>query len=65
MAISKKLPVHAIKKLDMYFQLAKSVLTKERQDQLKKLNSNVRGLCNGPCTHGECVRACVHALKLL
>ena len=77
MAISKKLPVHAIKKLDMYFQLAKSVLTKERQDQLKKLNSNVRGLCNAPCTHGECVRACVracvrvcvracvHALKLL
>ena len=61
MAISKKLPVHAIKKLDMYFQLAKSVLTKERQDQLKKLNSNVRGLCNGPCTHGECVRACVRA----
>ena len=57
MAISKKLPVHAIKKLDMYFQLAKSVLTKERRDQLKKLNSNVRGLCNGPCTQ----RACVHA----
>ena len=42
--------------------LAKSVLTKERRGQLKKLNSNVRGLCNGPCTHGECVRACVRAL---
>ena len=53
----------------MYFQLAESVLTKERRDQLNKLNSNVRGLCNGPCTQGACVRACVlacvHALKLL
>ena len=43
--------------LDVYFQLAKSVLTKERRDQLKELNSNVRGLCNGPCTQGACVRA--------
>ena len=61
MAISRKRkvrPVHDFKKiLDMYLQLAKSVLTKERRDQLKKLNSNVRGLCNGPCTQGECVRA--------
>ena len=25
--------------------------------QTKKLNSNVRGLCNGPCTQCACVRA--------
>ena len=48
------------KKIRYVFSTGK-VLTKERQDQLKKLNSNVRGLCNGPCTHGECVRACVRA----
>ena len=58
MAISKKLPVHAIKKLDMYFQLAKSVLTKERQDQLKFFNSILKRLCKGLCTQGA---VCVHA----
>ena len=43
--------------------LAKSVLTKERQDQLKKLNSNVRGSCKGLCTHArtqfECTGPCI------
>ena len=65
MAISRKrkvLRVHDLKILDMYLQLAESVLTKERGDQLKQLNSNVRGRCNG---RARSVHACVHALNLL
>ena len=45
------------KVLDFSFQLTQSVLTKDIGDQLNKFNFNVRGLCNGPCTSDECVRA--------
>ena len=44
--------------LDFSFQLKQAVLTKDRRSQLKtKTNSKVRGLNNGPCTQGACVRA--------
>ena len=35
--------------------------TRSVPDQLKNLNSNVRGLSNSPCTQGERLRACMQA----
>ena len=44
--------------LEFSYSLKQAVLTKDRRSQLKtKTNSKVRGLNDGPCTQGACVRA--------